>query len=203
MKTILILAGLVALGGVQFAQRVAVVRAADMEIDYQKTADGAEWKWSDKATDPFYCSLRQSSAYAVAVIVPASQDVSRLGLFIEIRKDDKPVFKFPANANTVFAIKADRLTYVDFSPHNSGGKVVQVDLTSGKERWQSPMSGVAAGGAFFNYVTRFNLELPNDDVLFLWGNESAGRYFEIKSMETGQTVGHKVFPGDANEEKKR
>lgn len=200
MKTAFIIGGLLILNTMPSAQRSNLVRAADNGINYKKMAAAAEWKWSEQATNPFYCSLGKHGEFSIVIAVPPDRGLTDPGLSIDIRKEEKSVFKFLANPKTVFSLNIDRLTYVAFSPFVPGGEVVHVDLTSGKELWRSPLAGLAPGGAFFNYVTRFNLEQVNPDVVLIWGKESAGRYLEVKSLRTGETIGHKVFPKDAKNE---
>lgn len=45
---------------------------------------------------------------------------------------------------------------------------------------------------------RYLLNLDADrDTVRVYGNESAGRYFEIMDARTGKTVGHRLFPREA------
>ena len=67
-----------------------------------------------------------------------------------------------------------------------------MDLKTGKELWTSPLKalGPIEHSAYKNLMT---LD-ANHDVVSLYGNESMGRYLEIKDAGTGETVGHKLFP---------
>ena len=77
-------------------------------------------------------------------------------------------------------------------PVRAGGHIVAVDLKTGKELWESPLEGI---GPIQHSAYRTLLNLTaNHDVVSVYGNESMGRYYEIKDAKTGKTVGNRVFP---------
>ena len=60
---------------------------------------------------------------------------------------------------------------------------------------QAPECAVEPDGNLidhFAYRNRVDIA-ANDDVVQVFGNESAGRYYELKDAKTGETVGHKIF----------
>ena len=81
----------------------------------------------------------------------------------------------------------------EFHPHASGCAVVAYDLKARRQIWRSELKGLGPvdHSKYFNAV---RVEPLSDEVLAIYGKESAGRYVEIVSLKTGRTVGHKVFP---------
>jgi len=164
-------------------------------IDYQKVADGARWGFLDEADNPLFCMFQQTGTdYDVSLIREAK---GRHALTIKVIKNDRPVYQWKGHRHSVFRIQGDLLYYAEFHYSASGGRVVAVDLTSGKPLWQSRLK--ALGGVRHSaYLNRMTID-ANDDVVSVYGNESMGRYLEFKDVRTGKTVGHKRFPkeGDA------
>jgi PQQ enzyme repeat len=168
------------------------VEAQDLSksgIDYQKIADSASWGWEDENASPF-CGIRLAGAKYNIVMISNPND--RDSLTFKVLKGEKEVYTWLGHAYTVFRIQEDRLYYARFHPSGSGGSVVAVDLNTGKELWDSPLQaiGPVEHSAYRNLM---NLD-ANFDVVWVWGNESNGRYLEYKDVTTGKTVGHRIFP---------
>lgn len=158
-------------------------------MNYQKEADGAGWGWDEYQASPFYGISQAGSTYD---IVMANDHLERSRLTFKILRDGKEVYTWRGHVHTVFRIQEDRLYYALFETSTSGGEIVAVDLLSGKELWKSPL--VALGTIeHFAYSNLMRMD-ANLEIISVFGNESMGRYFEIKDANTGKTVGHKIFP---------
>jgi len=158
-------------------------------IDYQKAADSAIWDWKDAEANPLWCIGRAGAKYSIVMV---SEPSDRESLTFKIFHGDKEVYTWGGHVNTVFRILEDRLYYARFHPSASGGRVVAVDLSTGKELWDSPLQGIGPR-AHSAYLNLMNLD-ASFKVVEVWGNESMGRYLEIKDVTTGKTVGHRIFP---------
>jgi hypothetical protein len=88
----------------------------------------------------------------------------------------------------------DRLFYAEFNPNREGGTIIAVDLTRGKPIWTSRLIALSSGDPIEHsvYVNMMNLNATPEAVT-VFGQESGGRYIEIKSAATGMTLGHKIF----------
>ena len=67
-----------------------------------------------------------------------------------------------------------------------------VDLSTGKELWDSRLQGIGLV-EHSAYLNLMNLD-ANFEVVEVWGNETMGRYLEIKDVTMGKTIGHRIFP---------
>jgi len=166
------------------------LRASAAEaIDYQKTADGAGWGWLEEMANPLGCISQCGDKYDIR-LVSAKDD--RYSLTITVLFAGREVYSWKGHRHSVFRILDDRLYYAKFHPSSTGGSVVAVDLGTGKELWTS---GLKALGGIKHSAYRAILNLDcNRDVVTVHGNESMGRYIEFKRVDTGETVGHKIFP---------
>lgn len=170
---------------------VTLARAEDRTkdpIDYQKSADGARWGWREEMAGPIGCISQCGDKYEIRLL---SRKDDRHALAISILAGDKEICTWQGHQHSVFRILGDRLYYARFHLSSSGGSIVAVDLTTGKELWVSPLK--ALGSIQHSaYLTMLNLDC-NDDVVTIYGNESLGKYVEFKRTDTGETVGHKTF----------
>ena len=167
----------------------------DKNNRFQKIADSVAWKWSECKTNPFKFVQQGERAYELVIHIPPDTDESTEKMTLEVRKKGQSLLTLPIHESTVIGLAGNHLCYVAFAPSGRGGEVVQIDLTNGKELWRSSLRALPPRTSF-SYVTRFNLELPNTEHIYIWGKESAGRYLEIKDADTGETVGYKLFPKD-------
>jgi hypothetical protein len=158
-------------------------------IDYQKTADSAGWAWEDEKASPFWGISQAGAKYAIVMV---SKPNDRYNLTFKVLLGEKEVYAWLGHVKSVFRIQEDRLYYAWFSFSGSGGSVVAVDLNTGKELWDSRLQalGLIEHSAYLNLM---NLD-ANFDVVWVWGNETMGRYLEYKDVTTGKTVGHRIFP---------
>jgi hypothetical protein len=158
-------------------------------IDYQKTADSAGWGWEDAKANPLWCIFQAGAKYSIVMV---SEPSDRDSLTFKIFYGDKEVYTWGGHMRTVFRILEDRLYYARFHPGAIGGSVVAVDLSTGKELWDSRVQGIGPH-AHSAYVNLMNLD-ANFEVVTVWGNETMGRYLEFKDVTTGKTLGHRIFP---------
>lgn len=157
-------------------------------IDYKKVAERAEWAWKDDLATPFYGISQAGSEYDITMV---SDHQNRSVLTFKIARAGKEVYAWKGHDHTVFRIQQDRLYYALFHPSSSGGEIVAVDLSSGKELWKSPLTAL---GPIQHSAYRSLMALDaNAEVVSVYGNESMGRYFEVKDAKTGTTLGHKRF----------
>lgn len=157
-------------------------------FDHQKAAEQTVWHWDADATDPLRQLHQQGSKYDIQM---SSDHADRFTVHYRISLGGKPRYEWDGHAYSVFRILDDRLYYVRFGG-GPGGIVVAVDLSSGKQLWESPLKAVPVTWQWSKYITKTNLSASSAGV-FVYGWEPAGRYFEDKDPNTGRTVGHKVF----------
>jgi PQQ enzyme repeat len=158
-------------------------------IDYQKGAESAGWGWEDAKANPFWGISQAGAKYSIVMV---SEPSDRDSFTFKIFHGDKEVYTWGGHMRTVFRILEDRLYYARFHPSAVGGSVVAVDLSTGKELWDSPLQGIGPR-EHSAYVNLMNLD-ANFEVVTVWGNETMGRYLEFKDVTTGKTVGHQIFP---------
>ena len=99
----------------------------------------------------------------------------------------------------MFCVKDGTLFFADWSTVGTGGEVVAVDLSSGKEVWRANLDALG-NISHFGYSNRIRMEYRRDAVWVL-GKESFGNYVEVKDPETGKTVAHRVFDKEERLEK--
>jgi hypothetical protein len=169
------------------ALSMAAVNAKDT-IGFQKTAAGANWGWREEMSGPTGCISQCGDKYDIRLV---SRKNDRYAFSITILSGDREIYTWQGHRHSVFRILDDRLYYAKFHPSSTGGSIVAIDLTTGRELWTSPLKAL---GDFEHstYRTLLNLDC-NHEVVTIYGNESLGRYFEIKRTDTGATVGHKRF----------
>jgi len=158
-------------------------------IDYQKTADSANWGWEDDKASPFWGISQAGEKYTIVMV---SRPNERHNLTFKVLHGEKVVYTWLGHVKSVFRIQEDRLYYARFSFSGTGGSVVAVDLTTGKELWNSPLQALGPI-EHSSYLNQMNLD-ANLEVVWVRGNESMGRYLEYKDVTTGKTVGHRIFP---------
>jgi outer membrane protein assembly factor BamB len=168
----------------------ALLAAEERPGPLQKEADAAPWTWKDEEASLFHSFQRYPGDYQVT-LVKKPNSVGKL--FVRFSKDGKTIHEFEGHYATVFAGKGNEVYYADFHPSASGCAVVAFDLATGKEVWKTHLKGLGPI-AHTQYSNRVTLDLPRDDALRVYGNESAGKYVEYLDLRTGKTVGDKVFP---------
>jgi len=158
------------------------------EPDYQQMVRNTGWAWSEERANILYSFSQASSPYDVVVTRPHDQSFA---LRFRIMDGRREVYDWWGHMYSVFVLRGDRLYFVNFAIEASGGEVVAVDLKTGKRLWKSPLRALG-NPPHFAYRNRVDIA-ASDDVVQVVGNESAGRYYELKDAKTGETVGHKIF----------
>lgn len=170
-----------------------VFSQAAVELDYRKVAEGADWRWDEKLADPLHAGLG-SKDYDVRFDYYSAQPNV---IVISISKDGKVLYSWSGHRYSVFQIVENKLYFADFPYLGTNTKIVAIDLQTGKEIWRSPLkaaTGVLAGSS--GNLALLNLDVQGE-VINIFGKENDVRYFEIKKVSTGETVGHKIFPREA------
>lgn len=158
-------------------------------VDYQSVADGTRWGWRQDLANPLGCLASCGPKYDIRLLSPKND---RGSLEITILLGNREIYSWKGHRHSVFRILDDTLYFARLHPSGSGGSIVAVDLETGNELWVSQLR--ALGPIQHSaYRTLMNLD-ANRDVVSVFGNETMGRYVEIKSAATGKTLGHKVFP---------
>jgi outer membrane protein assembly factor BamB len=106
---------------------------------------------------------------------------------------ERELYRWLGDTRTVFRIVGKRLYYASYHRSAGGGNVVAADLATGKQIWRVPLKGVPAVSHSF-YSNSLNLD-ANEEVVWVYGNEGAGRYLEFKDVTTGETIGQRIFEG--------
>jgi hypothetical protein len=168
----------------------SMAAAPQPAVDYQKTADRLGWQFKPERFGPFQSTSQGTDGYIVRFEI----DPDKGGLGISVCNGEKLVYDWRGNFASSFSISAGKLYYADYSAQATGGEVVAVDLKSRKQLWRTPLQGLGGEG-HFNYANQIGIENAVDSIV-IWGNESKGRYLEIKRASDGVTVGHHIFPFD-------
>jgi hypothetical protein len=143
------------------------------------------WLWTDVQATAIDCATSVYEPYNVRL-----ETTPRGGLTLSIVREGTTLYSWRGHPYSVFAIRNGRLYYTIFSPLGTGGSVVAVDLTTGKQLWETPLKALGII-SHAPSVIRMNLSVI-DEVVIVYGCEGPGRYIEIKLLTTGETVGHRV-----------
>jgi hypothetical protein len=106
--------------------------------------------------------------------------------------DGKELFAWEGHERSVFALSRDVLVYADFHPSSTGCSVVAYDLSNRKQLWKTKLKGLGSIN-HFRYSNLVNLEILNDEVVRIFGWESAGQYIEFIDLKAGKTMGHRLY----------
>jgi len=195
-RTLLIVASCIFLGAGVFAASLQAQDDGEGGVNHQKMLDRDPWAWNEEYASLLYCISQAGDVYDIHIRSPHDQ---RRSLHFSIHRDGKTVYEWEGHHHTVFRLLGDRLYYPRFSYSSSGGEVVAVDLKTGDEIWQSPLKalGPIEHSAYLNRIV-IN---ANDEAVYIQGNESLGRYTEIKDTDTGQTIAHRIYKEEAVEDK--
>ena len=166
---------------------VAAPAPKDQAAAFQKKADEAAWDWQDdRATLDFSvgrCKLK----------VETRVNDFR-GATVTVRAGEGEAATFEGHTGTPFVVQGLTVYYADYHQMSTGCVVVAMDLKTGKQLWKKNLKGLGPI-SHFKYYNSVALDL-DDGAVRVVGKESAGRYIEFVDRETGQTLGHKVFPKD-------
>jgi len=154
--------------------------------------DDQHWDWSLERANPLYCLLQQSGDEYDVTLSSAHREPGVVK--IAVARDHKTAYEWAGHAHTVFQIVGDRLYYADYSSLGSGGTIVAVNLATGKVIWRAQLDALGPI-EHSKYYSRMNLQADANSVR-ITGNESAGRYIEVKDTSTGRTVAHRKLAAD-------
>lgn len=157
----------------------------DKTAEYQKKADEAVWDWADERASLDYsvekCKLKADIR---------TNDVGRIAVGFTL--DGVTAVDFAAHKNTTFVVQGTTLYYADYHRMSTGCVLMAIDLKTGKQLWKANLKGLGP----INHTKYFNLVAleADDGAIKIMSKESAGRYVEFVDLQTGKTLGHKVFP---------
>jgi hypothetical protein len=171
------------------SQFLAILFVLGNSGDYQLMADEMPWSWSDVKASLFYCIDHNLPNYQVELSLNPKERFKPVT--IRIGDGKKMLFACQGHGQTVFVSREKMLFVADFHPLVTGCQVMAVDLTSGKQLWQTRLRGIGPV-THSRYNNLVNIE-TDGRVVIVRGNESSGRYVEILDTKTGKTVGHKVY----------
>src|SRR3954468_12815807 len=158
----------------------------------------ARWLWMESKSNLLYSLSQPSAPYDVVIVRPHDRETA---LRIKVMKGDQELYAWWGHAGTVFSIREDRLYYVQFDRISPGAGLVAVDLLTKKELWRSTLRGVGQPAHSY-YSNAVNL-IAGNSIVWVYGNETAGRYVEYTNAETGETLANKVFEEPKAAENKR
>jgi hypothetical protein len=166
---------------------VAAPAPKDKSAAYQKKADEAVWDWKDEQATLDYsakrCKLRVET-----------QVNDFRGATITVRAGEGQIVTFEGHTGTPFVVHGLTVYYADYHQMSTGCAIVAMDLKTGKQLWKKNLKGLGPID-HFKYYNAVTLDLDDGAVRAI-GKESQGRYIEFVDRETGQTLGHKVFPSE-------
>jgi hypothetical protein len=156
---------------------------------YQKIADATPWSWSaDRAsvTDSF---LRFPNTYQLELIRPKEKNGV---VMIRLNDDGKELYSWLGHYGSVFALSGDVLVYADYGQGRNGCSLIAFDLNQKKQLWKTELKGIGPI-PHSRYANAVTLEFIDGATVRVFGNESAGKYLEFVDINTGKTVGHRVY----------
>jgi hypothetical protein len=157
-------------------------------IDWAKFVNSTEWVFDKVPSGPLGGNWADIQDFTIRLEIAPNTFGN---IKFEILSGDKLSYSWTGHGLTVFKITNKKLFYADYSYGSNGGSIVAVDLTSGKQLWKSRVVGVRSE-SYSAYSNEIRIDL-SEGVILIWGRESAGRYFEVKRLDDGTTVGHRVY----------
>jgi hypothetical protein len=171
---------------------LAANRLRPLRPDYQKRAQEAPWTWSESQASLEYSITRHLQAYGGNAAASGEPTYSLNPFTLRIKVKGQEAQAWQGHAYTVFARWYGTLFVADYHAMASGCRVLAIDLRTGELLWKANLRGLGPIG-HSKYRNRVNIE-TDGRVVTVRGLESAGRYIEFLSCETGETVGHKKYP---------
>lgn len=161
-------------------------------IDYSVVVGNASWNWP-RLGSLLTCLglLRSRNKYQGRI----ETQVDSLALAITILDDQNELYSWQGHYETVFCVNDGVLFFADWSLVGTGGEIVAVKLSNGKEIWRRKLDALG-DIAHYGYSNRIRIEYQSGAV-WVWGKESFGNYVELKNPKTGETITQKIF--DKNE----
>jgi hypothetical protein len=118
------------------------------------------------------------------------------GITFEVVREGKVVLTIHGDSASVFRVADGILYFSHFSPFSTGCSVAAHDMTTGKERWKTELTGLGPI-SHLKYSNQMTMEFggkEDPEALVLTGQESAGNYVEVLDQKTGRMLAHKVYP---------
>jgi len=149
-------------------------------------ANEVGWAWKSERANLLYSIDRASSPYDVSMF----RQHDRPGWCrVTVIDRGREIYTWWARTYSVFALNGERLFYANYEAESHGGEVVAVDLKSGKVLWTSRLRAADIRSGHSIYSNSVNMEFVGGRVV-VYGNETAGKYTEVKDAATGATIGH-------------
>lgn len=145
--------------------------------------------------NPLHCAKRIAQSYDVNLLV------SKEGINITVQKEGKALYSFTGHQFTVFTLFKEIFVYVDYDISLPGGRVIAVDLATGKKLWTAELEA-APPQRHSTYGNIINIE-PRPGRVIIRGAETNGNYVEDLDLKTGKQLSHTAVPRpDPSEVKK-
>jgi len=135
-----------------------------------------------------YRLLTELSDHYVEVTNRTTQPWNSLTIRIGISGE---VLTWEGHPGTTFVRHRDVLYLSDYYPLRTGCAVIAFDLNTRKQLWRSHLIGVPCIG-HSKYSNVVDMEFK-DNLVVVYGWESAGRYIEKVDPKTGESVYHKLL----------
>ncbi len=165
------------------------VAGQESKIDYQLMAKGANWGWHEEMANPLSCIAQDNSKYEIRLVkLP-----DKASLRIEVWNGRVCAHSWEGHKFSVFQIVGDTLFYAKFEFFQDSAEIVAVDLKKGEVKWRSRLSNPFVISQTTPGGIRLNLDAHENSIL-VYAVCDGGRFLEIKSAASGETVGRKSFP---------
>lgn len=153
-------------------------------------ANHTNWQWDDRYTSLLWCAVTSHSDCIISITSrpPRHSDIIDIDIH---NKDGIAIYQWKGHPFTVFEINNNVLYYANYNYTASGGEIVAIDLSSGKEIWRHRIKGLGPI-AHSVYSSRIILNVEKDEVV-IYGSESYGRYIERIDRANGQIVNTEII----------
>jgi hypothetical protein len=163
----------------------------DVAPDYSAKAVETKWKWDAKTLDTKNYAKGLDKKYKVD-INSENAKFPWSNVILNITAGDKIDYTTKVNQTTPFLIRDETMYVAVYNPSSSGCSVKAVDLTSGKELWNTHLQGIGPV-AHFRYNNRVTFEFDKSGAIVVFGFESSGKYVEFVDPKSGKTLANKKF----------
>lgn len=158
------------------------------QTDVEATVANCDWQWESTQVGPLLEGFWPRGKYGIKL-----ESLTRgMRVKISVTDEGQSIYSWKGNYKSVFRIVENRLYFADWSPIGTGGEIVAVDLLSAKELWRKKLKALGPI-SHTGYANSVRIDLKKDGI-WIWGKESMGNYVEVKSLESGETIAHRVFP---------
>lgn len=160
-------------------------QAAAGKPDYEKPI--AEWDWHWEHYVGLLSSMGETNS-RFKVRFERSRDKQ----LMTVLDGERTVGSWKVYHLTLFRIVENRLYFAFWDWQRIGSTIVAIDLETGNELWRQKTKALGATGRGLRSGNLLNLDVTPKGVV-IWGWESDGRYVELKSLTTGETIEQKIF----------